>query len=294
MVLTKKPLKSFNNMVNLFKLISYNKKDIAHLLIGSSTYENIAHPSDVDMFEVVVEERKPEIFKKIVIKRLKNIFRTIKKRNKKSMYFIDFSAGDKNWTLDELLSKQFNESIFNEKSYFKLEVAHYDHESGKITPVSIVYEFYAYTTGLNQSKTTLDSIETLNYDIKKLRSQKNKMKMYKRMFTKAIVQDDKDMIDKLLILFNSEYGKLYRIISNIKTCSKILELYKKPKDIKRVSRFLYSIKQEILDFKIITLNKVQHKLIDSVIRTRNKIEKLNKLAQSLQKTLDIKMKKYRI
>jgi hypothetical protein len=299
MNLTKKPLKDYNKIVrDVFEKISYSKTHLKEKLIGSHTLETVDYPSDYDMFEIVIEDTNEARFKKRIVSRLKKIMRGLKKT--KTIYFMELMAGDKKWKLDEILSDDFNTSIFDDKSVFKLEVIKWDNKNSLLIPISIVYEFYIYNKngqniGLNQEKPTVDTIKSLNQDIKKFKKEKNRMKVLKRKFTKSMVEKDKTMNENLLLIFNSEYGKLYKLIGDLKTAISLLEMYNAPRDRNRVKLFLKTLEETFNTFKMLTFTQRQHNLLKSAIRKRtDKEEKIKQLKGSLLRTLNLKLKDVKV
>jgi hypothetical protein len=289
-----KPYKDYDERLrNTFKMISFQKKNVSGLLMGSSTYEVIEHPSDVDMFEIVIEEKDADVFKRSIIKKLRSIFQEIQKE--RSVYFIEFMANDRKWTIDEVMSDEFNTSIFDSNSFFKLEVV--KRIDDILVPISIVYEFYAKgkdtLEGLNQEKPTLNDIKSLNDDIRKFKKEGNIMKMFKRMYAKAIMQKDRTIIDYLTMVFNSDFGHLYMLINDLKTCLSVSKLYNKPTDDRNIRNFLLVIYDELSTLKLFDFTILQHRLMKRCIRAKNasRVDLLNKLIASLKRTLTVALKR---
>ena len=165
------------------------------------------------------------------------------------LYFLDFIAttnddgSPKHWTRQQILKSNFND-LLTHKNVIKIDVAQYT--NGSFLPMSNWYEIrYENGRGINQDAETKDDPKSLREDIKKFYYEKrNYLKVLKRVFIIAQKDKNKKLINKLVSIFESDIGKLYKLKSEIGTMISVLENYSDAKTIERVKSSLQNIKQD--------------------------------------------------
>ena len=246
---TRKNYEYDNNVKEVFKLISY--KNSKSLPVGSNSML-FNYSNDYDLFSVVHVHSSFVVLKHEVVSAFKEMITRLKTH--KNVYFIKFMAGvDKNndpvyWEKDDVIKGSvvkdkkmyYLVDILNEKSVIKIDIVAYI--NGYFIPFSNVYEFKKDNVGINQDKTTIDSVDSLAKDIKKFYDKKNYMKILKRLFIISTVQKNESLFNKLVTIFQSDVGKLYQIKSYVGTISDLLEKYSDPDTVKKVMDELQALK----------------------------------------------------
>lgn len=244
-ILKKKPIESFAEQTrDVFKLLSFPDSKID--IMGTSSLR-FRYASDIDLFDVIYVHEDLNKFKDTVTKFFHNMIRSINKD--KDLYFIDFIAtmdeDDKpvHWTRQQILSNDWSK-IFDDNTVIKIDVAQY--VGGRFTSISNWYQFhYPNGVGITVEKTTRDSPKSLKEDMKKYYyEKKNYMKVLKRLFIIATNTKNKKLVDKLVTIFESDLGKLYKIKSEIDTMISILDNYHDKTTIERVKNSLQLLKQD--------------------------------------------------
>ena len=105
--------------------------------------------------------------------------------------------------------------------------------------VKFDYEFVEVSMIYNFSNTKISKRQLINHyndDIKELKKDNNYFKVLKRIFSikRLDFNNNKDDLVKLTKFFNSNFGKMYKIISNLKTIKILLDNYNNKKIIKQV------------------------------------------------------------
>jgi hypothetical protein len=252
-VTKKKPIQSFPKQEqDTFKLLSFpnSKLDI----MGTSSM-HFKYASDIDLFDVVYVHEDLKKFISTVSKFFKDMVKAIQANN--DLYFLDFICmtddGDPlHWTAKDIkrghtISNDWKHSmvdIFHEQNVIKIDIAQYI--DGRFTAISNWYEFrFPNGIGINQEKETRDTPKSLREDIKRFYYEKrNYMKVLKRVFIIAQKDKNKKLINKLVSIFESDIGKLYKLKSEIGTMISVLENYSDAKTIERVKSSLQNIKQD--------------------------------------------------
>ena len=110
-------------------------------------------------------------------------------------------------------------------------------ENNRWTDFSVIYEFRNNGKVLNPS--VGDAVRDITEDIVYYRTVGNNFKALKRMFSLAVLKNKLSKANELIPVFNSDLGRLYRIISDIHTLIYLLENKNVP---------VHSIKTEIGQF----------------------------------------------
>ena len=145
--------------------------------------------------------------------------------------------------------------ILNNKSVIKIEVVLYF--NGQFIPFSNVFEFKIHNKGVNQDKTTIDSIPSLAREVKKYHESNppNYLKVLKRLFIISLQTKATKLSEKLINIFNSELGKIYKVKSGLEVVKDVLEKYKDAETIKRVKNYVEMLKEQLSSQSQIKFNK---------------------------------------
>lgn len=265
------------NTRKVFQLISIKEP----LLMGSNSMR-FNFSGDYDLFNVVyVSKNKNQFINKIIYafkKMVKNVMKD------KQLYYIEFMLGvDENniplkWNSKEILEgKKGNyllKDIFNNKSVFKIEIIYYDGKN--FIPISNVYEIrYKNGVGINREEETRDDKKSIIEDMMKYYSKgkRNYMKILKRLFIISRLDKNKQLEQKLIDIFNSDIGKIYKVKSDVEAIIKVMELYKNKTTRDRIKNSLQNLKEYLSNMNIYK-NRI-YTLFDG-IPTINKLNKIKK------------------
>ena len=243
--LQKKPLESFQKDIqDTFRLLSYPNSKVE--IMGTSR-ASFKYASDIDMFDVIYVHDDLKTFSKDISQFFKKMIRSINKD--KDLYFVDFIATTdednqpKHWTRNEILKGDLSK-IMTHKNVIKIDIAQYI--DNRFVALSNWYEIrYPNGVGINAEKETRDTPQSLKQDMKKFYYEKqNYLKVLKRLFIIAQKDKNKKLLDKLIRIFESDLGKLYKLKSELDTMISVLENYNNKTTIERVKQSLQSIKQD--------------------------------------------------
>lgn len=106
------------------------------------------------------------------------------------------------------------EQTFNMPALTKLDCIALVQRS-RYTDFSVIYEFRNKDKVLNP--VPIDPNTSLAEDVEAYKARGNYFKALKRMFALAKFKDDEKEMDRLTTIFNSDLGRLYQIVSDIKT-----------------------------------------------------------------------------
>jgi hypothetical protein len=206
------PTNLLYNLINLFKFKNYPIE-----LKGSGSYRNQLYPSDIDLFT--------SINKKYSIDEIYNEFIGILERtDTNNLYFIEFKLQRldgtklKFYKMEDITRDKFKE-FFKNMDFAKIDyVVRF---LGIFTELSIIYSFN--TTKKNEA-------QSLRQDIEELLKEKQYYKVLKRKL--SLMKDKpnpsyslkKDM-KEIINFFNSETGKKYAEMNNLKALELLLNNY---------------------------------------------------------------------
>lgn len=252
-------------------------------VVKGSLTDKLKYPKDVDIQEnIIFEDTDLEKFKNKIANGLQKIGKHIK--NTKDVYFLDFKACGKHWNLKQLINGKNNKinlvdciTINNENASLKIDVVQFKDS-----------EFIEYSNVFLISKgerPKLDIIKIFNNDIQEYKQKNNFAKVLKKKYSIAKYSDNKEEMEKLDKLFNSDFGLLYKIIGELDTMILVLSIYNDSKIKNDVLNSTQKLKQMIggtkLELPKNTYNwfdKIkENNLPKSLIFLKNK---LNKVLQS--------------
>ena len=285
---------------DIFKLISFSNLDEKPQIMGSNAMHGMKYGADYDLYEIVYTSKKENQFKTFVYDHFKKICKLIK--SKKNIYFIDFKCGeDKNkpirWTPNEVLKnkEKFMNSL-GDKSRIKIDIIAW--VDNKFIEFSNIYSF-RYTNGrlINEKSDDAENIQSsLIQDIKDYHKDDQFLKCLKRLYVLYNIQDKNT--DKLVDLFNSNIGHMYRIKSDFSTMELLLTVNRSKETVVRIKSECDSLKNEL---SAIEAPKIVFQMIDKIQDTQkastlskrlNRI--INVLNDKINKETKSWMKKHRI
>jgi hypothetical protein len=110
------------------------------------------------------------------------------------------------------------------------------------------------------------------------------MKVLKRLFIISQVKKDRTLSDKLINIFQSDIGMVYKIKSDISTILKVLELYKDKKTLGRVAKTIDILKEKLTKQTRFNFNNNVFKTFDNVSTSRTAKTMIKNLSK-IEKTL---------
>lgn len=250
----------------LFEMLKYNNQKI--IVIGSASLKGQKYFSDYDLKTFIVKHPNMaseayEQFSKIItkIENYKNIYITELKLEK--------LKGDSiKWTPDQPFDQErfYNNFDINNIDFFKIDLIV---KIGHIlNDVNIVYKFVDEPVDLSEKKMSEKEIEDLKKAVVDYEKDKNYYKALKRKYSIYSDANDKEKIDILNKLFNSEIGKLYRTKSILSTILNFQKYYKDDESNKMVDETLKHIKEikykNNLEGRIKDIDKTINKLTENI------------------------------
>lgn len=214
-------------------------------ILGSQQYQSQLYAGDYDLFEYVngnfpTNEKAAHSY----ATKIKNVIAKLLKE--KDVYIGDIKSGEKNkepirWKPNDILNGSKDgvslEEAIQMDAMTKLDIIAWIND--KYVEMSIIYEFKNGNETLN--KTQRDVIQSITEDIKELLSEGQYFKALKRKFSIAAIKRKKDSLIKLNKILNSDLGRLYLIVGDMKTLIFLYENKDKiPKD--RVNHELEQIR----------------------------------------------------
>ena len=187
----------------------------------------------------------------------------------------------------------FNEELLKLDTIIKIEIAMFN--GIEFIPISNVYEYYIEKQGINQEKETRDDVKKLDDDIRKYSSDEhlNLMKVCKRLFVKALQHKNMSLKNKLILLFKSDIGKLYRVKSEIDCIISVIETRDNHTENDNLLQDINDALQNILSVLSSTQYKFNEKFYSKMVVTNNfSTHKLLKVYNILMKLINIEVHKY--
>jgi hypothetical protein len=212
-ILHKRNISEFDyKIIDIIKILKFNKYKID--IKGSSSLKSQQYFSDYDFFCQIPDKiGGDEAYNTII-----NIVRKVGEQF--GIYFIELKLQTLNnkkirWYDADNIDKNKFVKYFNDVDFIKLDiVANIDN---RLTEISVIYKF-----GEN---ITVDYISGLKSDIKELKKEGKYYKVLKRMFNIYKAEGDKDKLVDLTKFFNSEYGQIYKRLSNLDAIKLVADNY---------------------------------------------------------------------
>ena len=233
---TKKSYQYDNNVKEVISILQYKRK--IPLIMGSNSYANIyLNGLDYDLYSKIQYKNRATTQLKSEI--ISWFITTIKRLYfEEDIFFIELIMGKYRekpikWSYTEINQGYktidntkifFNEELLKLDTIIKIEIAMFN--GIEFIPISNVYEYYIEKQGINQEKETRDDVKKLDDDIRKYSSDEhlNLMKVCKRLFVKALQHKNMSLKNKLILLFKSDIGKLYRVKSEIDCIISVIDM----------------------------------------------------------------------
>jgi hypothetical protein len=237
-------------IVNILKALKYPNSSIK--VIGTASLKGQKYPSDYDII-TNVKEKDPE--------RVYNTFKKIiNKTNKMSnVYFIELKIQGKtendkkkffdneNIPKDEFIN-QFNKGV----EFIKIDYVVRFGNNFKDVSVN-----YFFNTELTREDIFHILLTRMNNDAREYRKEGRYFKALKRIFNIYRYLRQKRSLVKLAKFFNSEYGRLYALSSNLKTIKLLVESGYRDADTR--SKILINLKDIGIEPDITKINDVIEK-----------------------------------
>ena len=237
-----------DNVKNVFNLVTYGHSKPK---ITGSHAMRFKYASDYDMFTVVQSNTSMDELKLQVKNEFKEMMQQFK--NTPDIYFMEFMCGIDNdgkalkWSIDEVIQGHKGDykfiDVLDKQSVIKVEIVAY--LDGEFIPFSDVFEFRIGNKGINQEKTTIDTVPSLAREVKKYYDAKNYMKVLKRLFVISLTEKNKKLSEKLINIFQSDIGYIYKIKSDLETIKEVLERYDDKLTIKRAKDCIQALKERL-------------------------------------------------
>jgi len=212
------------DLYNLFQHFQYDNYKVN--LVGSSSLKSQYYFSDYDFNSSITRKQKPiEIKEKI-----EDIVKTI--NEDENNYFIEMKI--------EYTDEKSKLKIFESNDIEKIEEEKY--KNINIIKLDYIvkfdYEFVEVSMIYNFSNSKVSKLKMTNLykdEIIELKKEGNYFKVLKRVFSIVKIKNkDKNQLVELTKFFNGNFGKMYKIISNLKTIKNLLDNYNNKKIIKQV------------------------------------------------------------
>jgi len=222
-ILEEKDKIQLRDLYYLFDNLQYNNNVVN--LVGSSSLKSQYYFSDYDFNSSISKKQKPTEIKGKIEDILKEL------NEDENNYFIEMKI---EYTDDKKKLKVFK---YNDINNLSIE----DYENINILKLDYIvkfnYEFIEVSMIYIFSNKTESKKNMINYykdEIKELVKSGKYFKALKRVFSINKLNNKKDELVKLTKFFNSNFGKMYKIISNLNTIKILLDNYKDKKIIKQV------------------------------------------------------------
>jgi hypothetical protein len=220
---------------------------------GSSKYAHLKYKSDYDvLFPVKTSTPASEVFTNLsrVLERIEKdpdtYFTELKMQTKDNQKFRFYHG-------DSLSFSQFAEHYDTNLKYFKIDMVIY--VKNRFFETSGTYRLMPDPT-LSRDKV----IKDLKDDISKHKQEGNYYKVLKRMFSLYVMDRNREQVEFLISIFNSELGRLYEKICNLKAIELVHEFYPDEKTKERIDTNLSLLHENFdlkkLDRKINDYNKL--------------------------------------
>jgi hypothetical protein len=224
------------------KVLKFSPKSPIKLM-GSSGLKSQQYFSDYDLFSTVDKTDCEKIYRRLLTI-LKNTSKWVQNPlGNPEMYFIEFKLqtkdGKKLRRLDKF--KLFCE-YFKNVDFIKLDFV--IRLENRFIELSIIYSF-------GKQDKIEDYKSSLNKDIRELMKEGKYYKVLKRIFSMRAKEPKNPDRDRRLIqltrFFNSEYGKMYQDVSNLRAIETLSKQYKDELTKRKIEQNLKDLKLSIKD-----------------------------------------------
>lgn len=217
-----------NEIKEIMNILKFkNNKLYVH---GSYKYKDVYYTSDIDLYTKINKE-KPQTIKEEINNIINNIC------NHDDLYIMELKI-----QLSETNKHKYNKPCDEKKEiikdiddnikkidFIKIDTLYYSRTEYKFIEISIIYDY------------KIEKLTDENYknkiieDIKKFKKEKKYFKMLKRLY---LLTDNEELIK----YFNSEEGKKYQLLNNLKSIQEIKKMYKDKETQQKIKYALKSLK----------------------------------------------------
>ena len=269
-------------------------------IIGSAHYKNFAYTNDYDLNENFKTENNPKVLNNLYKLFLNKFTEAEKDPNQ---LITDFKCGELNgesvrWNYDNM--KKGFQIINNKKITFQecllmdstIKLDEVVFINGLATEITNNYFIKIGNLGNYKQNTKDDIIKMLEESYEECIKEKKYFKALKRKFSIYQIKHPNQIQKKLLLLLNSNSGRLYKVISDLKLIILLLEFKgKKPTKLQIINN-LQQIK--FFNSKITKFNlQFVANDIDTICKMTNEksmIKNLEKLVDKLNTILNVDVK----
>jgi predicted nucleotidyltransferase len=198
--------------LNIFHL-----PNVKAILTGSALYKNLLYKSDYDLWAYIQADTPITKFYPALTKVLNDI------DTNQEMYFIEMKYHTKNdlkirYYPGDIISQQELERHYSNLKFVKIDVV--VRIRNKFYEISCMYSFEN-----NINETQKDTNQRLEDDIKELKQENKYFKVLKRMFSIAMLKNNVNFAQFLMNVFNSDLGKKYEVLCNLKAMELVNQHY---------------------------------------------------------------------
>jgi hypothetical protein len=269
-------------------------------IIGSAHYKNFAYTNDYDLNENFKTENNPKVLNNLYKLFLNKFTEAEKDPNQ---LITDFKCGELNgesirWNYDNM--KKGYQIINNKKITFQecllmdstIKLDEVVFINGLATEITNNYFIKIGNSGNYKQNTKDDIIKMLEESYDECIKEKKYFKALKRKFSIYQIKHPNQIQKKLLLLLNSNSGRLYKVISDLKLIILLLEFKGKKPTREQIINNLQTIK--FFNSKITKFNlQFVANDIDTICKMTNEksmIKNLEKLVDKLNTILNVDVK----
>jgi len=216
-ILEQKSINDYNDLImKLTTKLKFGDNKI--LFKGSSAYKTQYFFSDYDLYSLITKKYTAEE----AYNNMKKILDYIVSDNKNNLYFMELKIQQKDgtkfkWFPNDKFDRKTFVKYFSDVDFIKLDIIiYYEY---RFTELSVNYQFNETLSGEE------DYIASLEKNIKELKDDDLYYKILKRLFGIYKAQNKKEQLIILTKFFNSDYGNMYQVSSNLDAINKILKEY---------------------------------------------------------------------
>jgi len=196
-------------------------------ILGSQKYQSQLYAGDYDLYEIVKGRYGSRAAAAAAyVKKIQAVVRKL--MNERDVFIGDIKSGERDgepvrWKPSDILDGAKDglklADAFQQPALTKLDVVAW--VNGRYTDFSIIYEFKNKTETLNPVKS--DPKASIRQDEADLKREGEYFKALKRRFSIAALERRKGALIRLNRILNSDLGRLYLIISDLKTLLYLFE-----------------------------------------------------------------------
>lgn len=235
----------------VIKILKFNSKSPI-MLLGSSGLKSQRYFSDYDLFSSVSSKDDCEkVYKRLLDILRKSAMWVKQPIGNPEMYFIEFKLETKD---GKKLRRLDNFKLFC--NYFeKIKLIKFDFVirlQNRFIELSIIYSFGKEESSTDpKGRSKKDFIQSVEKDIRDLTKEGKHYKVLKRIFALRSKEPKSPERDRRLIeltrFFNSEYGKMYQDVSNLRAIETLSKQYKDEFTKRKIEQNLNDLKLTLKD-----------------------------------------------